>query len=66
MPLCCTEGTLGPVARVGGSYELLQHPDRAKYDTSSLKRIGAGGAPVAPRFPGELSKAFTGASPLQG
>ena len=49
-----------------GSYELLQHPDRAKFDTSSLKRIGAGGAPVAPRFPGELSKAFTGASPMQG
>ena len=48
------------------SLELMQHPDRAKYDLSSLTDIASGGAARPVAHVGRLEQAFTGAKPAQG
>lgn len=48
------------------SLELMQHPDRDKYDLSSLLDIAAGGAPRPPEHVGRLADAFPGKSPAIG
>jgi long-chain acyl-CoA synthetase len=48
------------------SLELMQHPDRDKYDLSSLTDIAAGGAARPVAHVERLEKAFTGAQPALG
>lgn len=48
------------------SLELMQHPDRDKYDLSSLLDIAAGGAPRPPEHVGRLAEAFPGKNPAIG
>ena len=48
------------------SLELMQHPDRDKYDLSSLLDIAAGGAPRPPEHVGRLADAFPGKNPAIG
>ncbi|HYD14221.1 MAG TPA: class I adenylate-forming enzyme family protein [Allosphingosinicella sp.] len=48
------------------SLELMQHPDRDKYDLSSLTDIAAGGAPRPVAHVKRLEAAFTGAQPALG
>jgi acyl-CoA synthetase (AMP-forming)/AMP-acid ligase II len=48
------------------SLELMQHPDRAKYDLSTLTDIAAGGAPRPVSHVQRLEQAFTGAQPALG
>jgi acyl-CoA synthetase (AMP-forming)/AMP-acid ligase II len=48
------------------SLELMQHPDRAKYDLSTLTDIAAGGAPRPVSHVARLEAAFTGAQPALG
>jgi acyl-CoA synthetase (AMP-forming)/AMP-acid ligase II len=48
------------------SLELMQHPDRGKYDLSTLTDIASGGAPRPVAHVGRLEKTFTGAQPAQG
>ncbi len=48
------------------SLELMQHPDRDKYDLSSLVDIASGGAPRPPEHVERLAKTFTGKNPVQG
>jgi len=48
------------------SLELMQHPDRAKYDLSSLSDIAAGGAPRPVAHVQRLEDAFKGAQPALG
>jgi acyl-CoA synthetase (AMP-forming)/AMP-acid ligase II len=46
--------------------EQRQHPDRAKYDLSTLTDIAAGGAPRPVSHVKRLEEAFTGAQPALG
>jgi acyl-CoA synthetase (AMP-forming)/AMP-acid ligase II len=48
------------------SLELMQHPDRDKYDLSSLVDIASGGAPRPPEHVDRLAKTFEGKHPVQG
>ncbi|MGL6043019.1 MAG: class I adenylate-forming enzyme family protein, partial [Sandaracinobacteroides sp.] len=48
------------------SLELMQHPDRDKYDLSTLLDIAGGGAPRPVEHVGRLSEAFPGKSPAIG
>ncbi|WP_448582622.1 class I adenylate-forming enzyme family protein [Thermaurantiacus sp.] len=48
------------------SLELMQHPDRDKYDLSSLVDIAGGGAPRPPEHVERLAKAFPGKNPAIG
>ncbi len=49
------------------SQDLISHPDFAKYDTSSLKNVGGGGAPMAPELVRKIEGSFAGkASPQLG
>ena len=48
------------------SLELLQHPDRDKYDLSSLVDIASGGAPRPAEHVERLRQAFPGKHPVQG
>lgn len=48
------------------SLELMQHPDRDKYDLSTLLDIAAGGAPRPAEHVGRLSDAFPGKNPAIG
>ncbi|WP_448586444.1 class I adenylate-forming enzyme family protein [Thermaurantiacus sp.] len=48
------------------SLELMQHPDRDKYDLSSLVDIAGGGAPRPPEHVGRLAEAFPGKNPAIG
>jgi len=48
------------------SLELMQHPDRDKYDLSSLTDIAAGGAARPVAHVARLEKAFKGAQPALG
>lgn len=47
------------------SLELMQHPDRARYDTRTLTDIAAGGAPRPPSHVQRLEEAFEG-HPMMG
>ena len=48
------------------SLELMQHPDRDKYDLSTLTDIAAGGAPRPVAHVKRLEESFTGAQPALG
>ena len=48
------------------SLELMQHPERDKYDLSSLTDIAAGGAPRPVAHVKRLEESFTGAQPALG
>jgi acyl-CoA synthetase (AMP-forming)/AMP-acid ligase II len=48
------------------SLELMNHPDRAKYDLSSLTDIAAGGAPRPTAHVKRLEDSFRGAQPALG
>jgi long-chain acyl-CoA synthetase len=48
------------------SLELMQHPDRDKYDLSSLTDIAAGGAPRPVAHVARLEASFRGAQPALG
>ena len=48
------------------SLELMQHPDRDKYDLSSLVDIASGGAPRPPEHVTRLRTSFPGKHPVQG
>ena len=48
------------------SLELMQHPDREKYDLSSLVDIAGGGAPRPAEHVARLMKAFPGKYPALG
>ena len=48
------------------SLELMQHPDRHKYDLSSLVDIASGGAPRPPEHVERLAHEFEGKHPVQG
>jgi len=47
------------------AWQLLEHPDRANYDLSSLESIGYGGAPSAPELVRKIREEF-GALPGNG
>lgn len=47
------------------AWQLLEHPDREKYDLSSLESIGYGGAPSAPELVRQIRDVF-GAQPGNG
>ena len=48
------------------SLELMQHPDRDKYDLSTLTDIAAGGAPRPVAHVKRLEQSFSGAQPALG
>ncbi len=48
------------------SLEMMQHPDRDKYDLSSLVDIASGGAPRPPEHVDRLGKALPGKQPGAG
>lgn len=48
------------------SLELMQHPDRDKYDLSTLVDIAGGGAPRPPEHVERIARAFPGKSPAIG
>jgi long-chain acyl-CoA synthetase len=48
------------------SLEMMQHPDRDKYDLSSLVDIASGGAPRPPEHVDRLGKTLPGKHPVQG
>ena len=48
------------------SFELLTHPNRAKYDLSSLRDLAAGGAPRPVEHVRRLNDEMNGAKPLIG
>ena len=48
------------------SLEMMNHPDRARYDLSSLADIASGGAARPPEHVERLAAAFPGISPAQG
>jgi acyl-CoA synthetase (AMP-forming)/AMP-acid ligase II len=48
------------------SLEMMQHPDREKYDLSSLTDIAAGGAPRPVAHVARLQQSFRGAQPALG
>ncbi|MGQ7830823.1 class I adenylate-forming enzyme family protein [Altererythrobacter sp. Z27] len=47
------------------AWQMIEHPDRAKYDLSSLESISYGGAPAAPELVREIYEIF-GAMPGNG
>lgn len=48
------------------SWEMMQHPDFSKYNTSSLKSVAGGGAATAPTMVRAISNKFKGSMPAQG
>ncbi len=48
------------------SYEMLTHPNRAKYDLSSCRTIAAGGAPRPPEHVKRLAEGMDGGMPVLG
>ena len=48
------------------SWDLLEHPDFAKFDTSSLVSVGGGGAPAPPQLVGRVASSFATAKPSIG
>lgn len=55
---------------VGGvpaiAWQLLEHPDRDKYDLSTIKAVSYGGAPSAPELVSTIKKRFPDAAPGNG
>lgn len=58
------------VTAVGGvpaiAWQLLEHPDRDKYDLSSIGAVSYGGAPSAPELVATIKKRFPEAAPGNG
>lgn len=58
------------ITSVGGvpaiAWQLLEHPDRDKYDLSSIQVISYGGAPSAPELVSTIKKRFPEAAPGNG
>ena len=58
------------INNVGGvpaiAWQLLEHPDRDKYDLSSIKAVSYGGAPSAPELVATIKKRFPEAAPGNG
>ncbi len=58
------------ITGVGGvpaiAWQLLEHPDRDKYDLSSIKAVSYGGAPSAPELVATIKKRFPEAAPGNG
>ncbi|MEM1147320.1 MAG: class I adenylate-forming enzyme family protein [Pseudomonadota bacterium] len=58
------------ITNVGGvpaiAWQLLEHPDRDKYDLSSIAVISYGGAPSAPELVTTIKKRFPEAAPGNG
>ncbi len=48
------------------SWDLLEHPDFADRDTSSLVSVGGGGAPAPPQLVGRVASSFKAAKPSIG
>lgn len=48
------------------SWDLLEHPDFDRFDTSSLLSVGGGGAPAPPHLVKRVSKSFATARPNIG
>ncbi len=48
------------------SWDLLEHPDFAKYDTSTLTSVGGGGAPAPPQLVNRVANSFAAAKPSIG
>ena len=48
------------------SWDLLEHPDFASYDTSTLASVGGGGAPAPPQLVNRVSSSFAKAKPNIG
>jgi len=58
------------ISSIGGvpaiAWQLLEHPDRDKYDLSSIQVISYGGAPSAPELVSTIKKRFPDAAPGNG
>ncbi|CAN5889236.1 class I adenylate-forming enzyme family protein [soil metagenome] len=48
------------------SWDLLEHPDFEKYDTSTLASVGGGGAPAPPQLVHRVASSFRAARPNIG
>ena len=48
------------------AWQVLEHPDFERYDLSSVKSIGYGGAPAAPELVRRLEAMFPGRTPSNG
>ena len=46
--------------------QMMNHPEVSKYDTSSLKSVGGGGAPTPPSQAKQITSKFKNARPGQG
>ena len=56
--------TIGGVPAI--AWQVLEHPDRDKYDLSSISIVGYGGAPSAPALVATIKKRFPEAIPSNG
>jgi long-chain acyl-CoA synthetase len=56
--------TIGGVPAI--AWQVLEHPDRDKYDLSSIAIVGYGGAPSAPALVATIKKRFPDAIPSNG
>ena len=58
------------VTNAGGvpaiAWQLIEHPERARYDLSSLELVSYGGAPAAPELVRRITEAFPGSQPGSG
>ncbi|WP_300393280.1 AMP-binding protein [Henriciella sp.] len=58
------------VSTIGGvpaiAWQVLEHPDRDKYDLSSIQVVSYGGAPSAPELVSTIKKRFPDAQPGNG
>jgi long-chain acyl-CoA synthetase len=48
------------------SWDLLEHPDFDRFDTSTLASVGGGGAPAPPQLVGRVGSSFKAAKPNIG
>jgi long-chain acyl-CoA synthetase len=48
------------------SWDMMEHPNFAKYDTSSLAAVGGGGAPAPPKLVARVSASFKKGGPTLG
>lgn len=58
------------VTAIGGvpaiAWQVLEHPDREKYDLSSIEAVSYGGAPSAPELVATIKRTFKEATPANG